>query len=127
MSEKVLVVDDDPGIVRLIERFLKREGYEVITATNGIQALKKASSEDLNLIVLDLMLPGVDGFEVCHRLREEANTAHVPIIVLSGKGEDKDKEEANKAGADSYLIKSGDPTELFTHIQDQLARKTGSH
>ena len=126
MNEKVLVVDDDPGIVRLMERFLKREGYEVITATNGVQALKKASSEKLNLIVLDLMLPGVDGFEVCHRLREEPNTADVPIIVLSGKGEDKDKEEASKVGADSYLIKSGDPTELYTHVRDLLARKTVS-
>lgn len=121
MSEKVLVVDDDPGIVRLMERFLQREGYEVITATNGLQALKTAKNEQLELIILDLMLPGVDGFEVCHRLRDEPNTSKVPIVMVSGKAEERDKEAATEAGADAYLIKSADPSELHDQVKELLS------
>ena len=123
MSEKVLVVDDDPGIVRLMERFLEREGYEVITATNGLQALKAAKDEQLELIILDLMLPGVDGFEVCHRLRDEPNTSGVPIVMVSGKAEERDKEAAAEAGADAYLIKSADPSELHDQVKELLSLK----
>ena len=121
MSEKVLVVDDDPGIVRLMERFLQREGYEVITATNGLQALKAAKDENLELIILDLMLPGVDGFEVCHRLKKEPNTSGVPIIMVSGKADEADKEAAAEAGADAYLIKSADPSELHEQVKELLS------
>ncbi|NQT72757.1 MAG: response regulator [Chloroflexi bacterium] len=124
MSEKVLVVDDDPGIVRLMERFLQREGYEVITATNGLQALKTAKNEQLELIILDLMLPGVDGFEVCHRLRSEPNTSGVPIVMVSGKAEEKDREAAAEAGADAYLLKSADPSELHQQVKEILSRKS---
>ncbi|MFC2027079.1 response regulator [Chloroflexota bacterium] len=123
MSEKVLVVDDDPGIVRLMERFLQREGYEVITATNGLQALKTAKNEQLELIILDLMLPGVDGFEVCHRLRDEPNTSKVPIVMVSGKAEERDKEAAAEAGANAYLIKSADPSELHGQVKELLSSK----
>lgn len=123
MSEKVLVVDDDPGIVRLMERFLQREGYEVITATNGLQALKAAKNEQLGLIILDLMLPGVDGFEVCHRLRGEPNTSEVPIVMVSGKAEEKDKEAAAEAGANAYVIKSADPSELHDYVKELLSLK----
>ncbi|MBT4512753.1 MAG: response regulator, partial [Chloroflexi bacterium] len=83
MNEKVLVVDDDPSMARLIEHILQGKGYQVITTNNGLKALKIARSEELDMIILDLMLPGVDGFEVCHQLREEPNTADVPILVLS--------------------------------------------
>jgi len=124
VSEKVLVVDDDPGIVRLMERFLQREGYEVITATNGLQALKTAKNEQLELIILDLMLPGVDGFEVCHRLRSEPNTSGVPIVMVSGKAEEKDREAAAEAGADAYLLKSADPSELHQQVKEILSRKS---
>ncbi len=126
MNEKVLVVDDDPRMMRLIEYILKEENYQILMASNGLQALRTARDENLDLIILDLMLPGVDGFEVCHRLREESSTANVPILVLSGKMEEKDKFEANKVGADVYLTKPVMSPELRSQVHDLLARKAAA-
>ena len=85
MSRKILVIDDDPVATRLIEYTLKQRGFQVLTAQNGVEGLKKAQKEEPDLVVLNVMLPGMDGFEVCHRLRSEDTTAQLPILILSGR------------------------------------------
>jgi len=80
---KILIVDDNPSVLRLLEHTLTKEGYEVLTAKNGIEGLKMASQEVPDLTILDVMLPGIDGFEVCHRLRGEAKTASIPVLMMS--------------------------------------------
>ncbi len=126
MNEKILIVDDDPSMVRLIEHILQCNTYQVLTANNGFQALKIAKSEELDIIILDLMLPGVDGFEVCHQLRDDPGTAKLPILILSGKNEEKDMAEAFKVGANAYMSKPVKPLELHNQIQDLLAQKTAA-
>ncbi len=126
MNEKVLIIDDDPSMIRLIEHALQSEGYDVISAANGLQGLKKARTEQVDLIILDVMLPGVDGFEVCHRLKDEPDTAGVLILMLSGKGEDRDKVEATNVGADAYMTKPTKPPELCEQVRELLNRKSGT-
>ena len=123
MSEKIMIVDDDPSIVRLIQYFLERESYEIIIAGNGLQALKKAETEKPDLIMLDLMLPGVDGFEVCHRLRANPKTEDMPILMLSAKGDDTDKNEATKVGASAYFTKPFTGPVLIEQVQELLNPK----
>ncbi len=127
MSAKIMIVDDDPSIVRLMQFFLEREGYELIIAGNGLQALKKAETERPDLIMLDLMLPGVDGFEVCHRLRLKPTTADIPILMLSAKSDETDKNEAMKVGANGYIIKPIKSAELLEKIQELLVPKAISN
>jgi len=98
-------VDDEAGYVRAMTYVMEKEGYEVITASNGLQGLIKAQKEKPDLIVLDVMLPGIDGFEVCSRLRSDPRTAGIPIIMLSAKGQDSDKTTGLAVGALDYLTK----------------------
>ncbi len=121
MNEKILVVDDDQSILRLAEKILQKKDYNVITATNGLQALQKARNESPDLIVLDLMLPGLDGFEICDRLRHMAETIKVPILILSAKGSNSDKSTAAKLGASAYLTKPIESPEFLGHIAALLA------
>jgi DNA-binding response OmpR family regulator len=79
MTKKILVIEDDPAISRLVDYSLRHEGYDVIAATNGLGGIRKANEESPDLVILDVMLPGMDGFEICHRLRSEPNTAKLPI------------------------------------------------
>ena len=125
MNNHVLVVDDDPSIVRLVQHSLEKEGYAVDSASNGLQALKKANNGDYSLIILDLMLPGIDGFEVCQRLKTNTQTSQVPVLMLSGKTKDADKSEASKVGADVYLTKPIRPADLVSQVNSMLAEKAG--
>lgn len=120
MSEKVLVVDDDPSTLRLTQHILERGGYEVITATNGLVGLQKAQRELPSIVVLDLMLPGLDGFEICHRLKNAPDTSHMPILMLSAKDQDSDKAMAERVGADGYLSKPVNAGELLERVQSLL-------
>ncbi len=121
MNEKILIVDDDPSIVRLIQHSLEKQGYVIVSASNGLQALKKAVSDEFALVILDLMLPGIDGFEVCQRLKADPQTCEVPILMLSGKTKDTDISEASKVGADVYLTKPIKPADLVSQVNDMLA------
>ena len=121
MNEKVLVVDDDPSILRLAAKILQRKEYDVITATNGLQALQKARNESPDLIILDLMLPGLDGFEICDRLRHTPETFKVPILILSAKGSKSDKLTAANLGANAYLTKPIDSPEFLSYVEALLA------
>jgi two-component system alkaline phosphatase synthesis response regulator PhoP len=123
VNKRILVIEDDPGALRLAQYVLQYEGYEVLTATNGLVGLKKAQSEQPDLVVLDVMLPGVDGFEICHRLRSEPETAQLPILMLSAKAEAVDRAMGLKVGADDYLIKPTDAAEIVRIVKKLLAEK----
>jgi DNA-binding response OmpR family regulator len=102
---------------------LQREGYEVISATNGLFGLRKAREEGPSLLILDVMLPGLDGFEVCHRLREDAATSQIPIIMLSAKGQETDKTTGLRVGANEFFAKPVDRTVLLQKIAELLNKE----
>jgi len=116
---KILVIDDEPSIVNLVTAYLKPEGYEVFTAADGIAGLKAARAYKPDLIVLDLMLPGKDGFEVLSQLRRESN---VYVILLTAKTEETDKVVGLSVGADDYVTKPFSPRELVARIKAALRR-----
>jgi len=126
MSKKILVVEDDPGTVRLIKDCLQQEGYQVLTAPNGLEGIKKAKGEGPDLIILDVLLPGVDGFEICHRLRAEPQTARLPVLMLSAKAREIDKATGLKMGADDYITKPAAPSEIVNRVESLLAKKTAA-
>ncbi len=117
--EKILVADDELSILRMLNRNLTRRGYEVITAANGLEALERIEESLPNLIILDLMMPKMDGLEVCRRVRE---WSQVPIIILSAVGEERQKVEALDLGADDYLTKPFGMDELQARIRVALRR-----
>lgn len=121
MDRTVLVIEDDPPSARLAELILKAEGYQVVTALNGLQGLKIATHTPPNLILLDLMLPGLDGFEVLSRLRATPQTAAVPIVIISSKSGHDDKETASKIGADAFLVKPYRKAELSEVVRSLLS------
>ncbi len=124
MKKRVLLIEDDPSSVRLVSYTLEQEGYEVLTATNGLEGLKKVREEAPDLLVLDVMLPGLDGFEVCRRLRADEQTAGLPVLMLSAKAQEIDKTTGLKVGADDYLAKPADPSEIVARVANLLATKT---
>jgi len=126
MEKKILVIEDDPIALRLIEYTLHKQGYQVLKAKNGLEGISKAQSEEPDLIILDVMLPGIDGFEVCYRLRAKSQTAQLPILMLSGKAQEIDKATGLKVGADDYITKPAAPRELVKRVEDLLTRKTAA-
>jgi DNA-binding response OmpR family regulator len=126
MAKKILIIEDDPAISRLVDYTLRHEGYEIITASNGLEGINKAHKEAPDVIVLDVMLPGMDGFEVCHRLRAEPDTASVLILMFSAKAQEIDKNTGLTVGADDYLPKPAAPAEIVRRISILLAKKTGA-
>ena len=126
MRSKVLVVDDEPEAVELVEFNLKQAGYTVVTAADGTEALTKARSALPSLIVLDLMLPEIDGLEVCKMLRRDPSTSAVPIIMLTAKAAEIDRILGLELGADDYLTKPFSPRELVLRVKKLLHRdRTG--
>ena len=117
MPLKVLVCDDERHIVRLIQVNLERQGYQVVTAFDGKEGLEKIRSEKPNLVVLDVMMPYMDGFEVLKNLRREPETENLPVIMLTAKAQDKDVFEGYHYGADMYLTKPFNPMELVTFVK----------
>jgi len=123
MDKKILVIEDDPATLRLIDYSLRHEGYQVLTASNGLEGLRKVHNEEPDLIILDVMLPGMDGFEICHHLRSEPDTAQLPILMLSAKAQEIDKNTGLKVGADDYLAKPADPSEIVSRVESLLTTK----
>jgi DNA-binding response OmpR family regulator len=113
VSPTVLVADDDPDILELVVLTLERDGYEVLAARNGEEALRLAHERTLHLAVLDLMMPGIDGYEVTRRLRAADGTRELPILVLSAFAEDRQAALALDAGADAYMRKPFSPRDLL--------------
>lgn len=126
MAEKILIVDDDVDTLKLVGLMLQRQGYEIVAANNGAQALQKAAAESPNLILLDVMMPDMDGYEVTRRLRNDPTLAHIPIIMFTAKTLVDDKVAGFEAGADDYLTKPTHPAELTAHVKALLARATAA-
>jgi two-component system alkaline phosphatase synthesis response regulator PhoP len=116
-SKKILAVDDERHIVRLIQVNLERAGYQVITAFDGTEGLKKVETEKPDLIVLDVMMPKMDGFEVLKRLQANPETREVPVIMLTAKAQDADVFRGWASGVSAYLVKPFNPLELLTFIK----------
>ncbi len=123
MVKKILVIEDDPATSRLVDYTLRHQGYQLITAANGLDGLRLARTERPDLVILDVMLPGLDGFEICHRLRTEPATANLPILMFSAKVQEIDKKTGLKVGADGYLPKPAAPEEIVRRVANLLARK----
>ena len=122
MKQKILVVDDESEAVELVEFNLKQSGYEVVTAADGEEALKKAKLTSPALVVLDLMLPEIDGLEVCKLLRRDPGTAQIPILMLTAKAAEIDRVLGLEIGADDYVTKPFSPRELMLRIKKILQR-----
>ncbi|MFZ3101111.1 MAG: response regulator transcription factor [Desulfitobacteriaceae bacterium] len=126
MGATILVVDDEELIQELLRFNLEKEGYKVVIAKEGRQALDLVAQEHLDLIVLDLMLPGIDGLEVCRQLRLNPKFQELPVIMLTAKGEELDKVLGLELGADDYMTKPFSPRELLARIKARLRRVRNS-
>jgi len=125
VKQKILVVDDEPEAVELVEFNLKQAGYDVATAADGAEALKKARALLPSLVLLDVMLPEMDGLEVCKMLRRDPATASIPIIMLTAKAAEIDRVLGLELGADDYQLKPFSPRELVLRVKNLLARGRG--
>ncbi|MGQ9731469.1 MAG: response regulator [Candidatus Zipacnadales bacterium] len=122
-KERVLVVEDEKDILELVQYNLNKEGYEVTCATSGEEALRQARADLPDLILLDLMLPGIDGLDVCRLLKGDQRTAHIPIIMLTAKTEEADIVTGLEMGADDYITKPFSPRVLSARVRAVLRRK----
>ncbi len=122
MANRILIIDDDLDTLRLVGLMLQRQGYHISAATNGLQGLKKALEERPDLILLDVMMPDMDGYEVTRRLRKNPATSSTPILMFTAKTQLDDKVTGFEVGADDYLTKPTHPTELQAHVKALLAR-----
>lgn len=121
-TRKILVVDDEPDIVELVSYNMKKEGFDVSSASDGSEALKKIKKGHFDFLVLDLMLPGIQGMELCRILRNDPKTKGLPIIMLTAKGEEVDRILGLEMGADDYMTKPFSPKELVARIRAVLRR-----
>ena len=122
MSDRVLVADDDPDILTVVKINLELDGFEVDTAVDGEDAMQKATSTPPNVIILDIMMPRMDGLTALHRLRSQAGTANIPIILLTARGLPEDRVRGLELGADDYITKPFDITELAARVRAVLRR-----
>jgi DNA-binding response OmpR family regulator len=119
MATRILIVDDEPLYIRLLQINLLTEGYEVITATNGEDALEAITTKSPDLVILDVMMPRLDGITTCERIRQFSN---LPIIMLTAKGEEQDRVQGLNVGADDYIVKPFSATELLARVRAVLRR-----
>lgn len=117
MAAKILAVDDEKHIVRLVQINLQKEGYDVITASNGKEALERIAAEKPDLVIMDVMMPQMDGFEALKTLKSQPETVNLPVIMLTAKAQDADVFEGWKSGADLYLTKPFNPSELMSFVK----------
>jgi len=122
MAEKILIVDDDVQTLRLVGLMLERQGYKILAANNGAQSLHMAHTEHPDVIILDIMMPDMDGYEVTRRLRKDPETANIPILMFTAKTQVDDKISGYESGADDYLTKPIHPAELTAHLRALLSR-----
>lgn len=121
--KKILIVDDEPHIVELVRVCLEDTEYDIIEAYDGDDALKKARDEHPDVILLDIMLPKKDGYEVCRELKTNGDTRDIPIVMLTAKGQEVDKVKGFQSGADSYMTKPFSPLRLLTELEEKLTVK----
>jgi DNA-binding response OmpR family regulator len=123
-APRILILDDDPIILRLLQINFRLEGYEVDTASRGEEALERVRSHRPDVVVLDVMMPGVDGWEVCRRLKEMPGVNHVPVIFLSARAQDEDRQRGYALGVDEYVTKPFDPSHLVEIVRRSLAKRS---
>ena len=126
MQEKILIVDDDVDTLRLVGLMLQRQEYQIVAANHGNQALRIAKNERPDLILLDIMMPDLDGYEVTRRLRDDPSTRDIPIILFTAKSQAEDRASGLKAGADDFLTKPIQPNLLFARVKEILDRKVAA-
>ena len=124
-KHKILVVDDEADIREMIQYNLEREGFDVLTAADGESALKLCKTDDPDLVILDIMLPGIDGQQVCYKLKADEQLKHIPVIMLTAKVEETDEIVGLKVGADDYVKKPFSPRLLLARIESMLRRQMG--
>ncbi|MGN0615510.1 response regulator transcription factor [Ruminococcus flavefaciens] len=117
---KILIVDDEPNIVTLISRYVQREGYDIVTASDGREAIDKCKKEDFDVIIMDVMMPDTDGFTACKKIKEFKD---IPVIMLSARGTEFDKLFGFEVGVDDYVTKPFSPMELIARIKVVISRK----
>jgi DNA-binding response OmpR family regulator len=127
MPVTILVVDDDPVIQNLLALNFEMEGYSVATASDGAEALDSIAARRPDVVVLDVMMPKVDGIEVVRRMKADATTAAVPVLLLSARAQAKDVSEGLEAGADAYMTKPFDPADLLDRVASLLNGTEGEH
>jgi len=117
ITKKILIVDDEPDFIEMIQMRLEANGYKVVSANDGLQGLEAARTEKPNLILLDVMMPGMDGFETIRKLRRDADTRGIPVIMLTARGESPSIFKAQELGAADYLIKPCESDELLAMVK----------
>ncbi len=122
MSQKILIIEDEEGIIHLLNLYMKDAGFEVVTARDGADGLALHAREHPDLVILDIMLPAIDGFEVCRRIRQWSKT---PILMLTARGSEDDRIQGLDLGADDYLVKPFSPRELVSRVRAILRRVNG--
>jgi len=123
LSKKILIVDDDPLIQKLLTKILQAHKYETEMAVDGFEAGAKVFKFKPGLVILDLIMPGMDGFEVCRRIKEDPDTSHIKILALTGYDTKENREKIMKAGADGYMAKPVERDVLLRHVEDFLSNK----
>jgi DNA-binding response OmpR family regulator len=121
--KKILIVDDDAFIRRPLEFILRKEGYDARTAVNGADCLEKVETEAPDLIFLDVMMPGQDGFTVCGTLKRDDRFSHIPVILLSARGQENDRERGLSLGAADFMTKPYSPQELLRRVREILSER----
>jgi two-component system alkaline phosphatase synthesis response regulator PhoP len=116
-KKKILLIDDEEDIVTTLKFKLEDEGYALSTASDGFEGLKKAKGENPDLIILDIMMPKMDGHKVCGLLKKDKKTSHIPIIMFTAKVQDEDRKLAGELGADAYITKPFEPAELLEKLK----------
>ena len=119
---KVLVVDDEEYIQHILNFSFGAEGYDVVTAADGEEGIRKAKSEKPDIIVLDIMMPKMDGYEACKRLKTDPSTKSIPVILLTAKGREVDRKLGSQAGADDYVVKPFSPGRLIERVEGMMKR-----
>jgi two-component system alkaline phosphatase synthesis response regulator PhoP len=119
-QERVLVVDDEVYILHILDFILGAESYEVVTATDGEQALQRVREDKPDLVILDIMMPKLDGYETCRIIKSDEATKHIPVILLTAKGREIDQKLGEEVGASDYITKPFSPTKLIERVQSIL-------
>ena len=123
---RILIVDDEPNIVLALELLMKREGYEISTVDDGVKAVEAAGTFRPDLILLDVMMPRMDGYEVCQRIRADTSLKDILIVMLTAKGREVEREKGLALGADLYITKPFSTREVVRKVKEMLASKSGA-
>jgi DNA-binding response OmpR family regulator len=117
MARRILAIEDDPRVLAVLKKRLEFSGYEVVTAQDGTDGYRKARAESPDLIILDLILPGLNGYQICAMLKRDQNYRDIPVLMLTARSQERDIEEGMRVGADAYMIKPYDPNVLVARVK----------